>query len=161
MAENVIFQLTSGEGFGAVIHGNFVSVCIGYQKIYASVSAFLLDANHQYQGFDSVDEAVAWAAAVAETHQGQAREISRINYWEIRKGYSITVESVESGGYEAELHPMWFDSDPGPIRVYKTFPDRDEAIAWAREEAEQQRGRGAEYQQKLQQIRASLEAHAG
>ena len=42
MAERRIFRLTSGEGYGAVVYGNFIKVNIGLGGYYASVYAFLV-----------------------------------------------------------------------------------------------------------------------
>ena len=69
-----VFRLTSGQGFGAVINGNFVKVDIGFKGFHASVYAFLSDDNHQYGNFDNVNDAVAWAVATAAEHQGKPRQ---------------------------------------------------------------------------------------
>ena len=161
MPERRIFPLTSSEGYGAVVHGNFITIRIGMRGFYASVSALLSDANYQRGEFDNAIDAVAWAVATAGTHQGQPNRFSKTEYWEIRNGYSIAVEPDGTGGYQAETHPLWVDTDPGPIRNFKTFPGRGEAIRWARQSADEQAGYDAEYERSLQQIRASLEAHSG
>ncbi len=101
MNESRIFPLTSGEGYGAVIHKNFVTIRIGFRGFCASVSAFLSSANYQFQNFDNMADVVAWAIAAAETHQGKGRGNSRIDYSEIHNGYSIIIEPVESGEYRA------------------------------------------------------------
>ncbi len=161
MTENRIFPMASGGGYGAVIHGNFVEVRIDYRGFSAMVAAFQTDGNVQYQPFDNLADAVAWAVATAATHQGRPHPRSKIEYWEIRNGYSITVEPADSGGYEAETFPMWIDAGPEPIRDSKTFPTRDEAVEWARQSADEQSQRDADYQQQLRQIRDTLEAHSG
>ncbi len=159
--ERRIFPLTSGEGYGAVVNGNFIRINIGMGGFYASVYAFLSDDNGQFNKFDNAADAVAWAVATAETHQGQPRGRFPIAHWEIRHGYSVTVELVDSGEYEGEIFALWIDSRPEPIRIYKRFPTQDEAVQWAREEADAQAGHDNDYQLRLRQIRDALEAQSG
>ncbi len=162
MAELQIFSLASGEGYGAVIHGNFVTICTSYRGFDASVAAFQSDHNYQYQHFDTAADAVAWAAATAATHQGQTSQISNFDYWEVHNGYSITTKLTDSDGYEAETFPMWIDSDHHGVMINsKTFSTRDEAIEWARQSADEQSQGDAAYKQKLRLIKNSLEAHSG
>ena len=158
MAESRIFRLTSGQGYGAVINGNFIKVDVGMRGFYASVYAFLSDDNGQFSEFDSAADAVAWAVATAEIHQGQPRERSPITYWEIRNGYSITVKLTDSGEYEGEIFDLWIDSEPEPLRIFKRFSTQDEAVQWAREAADVQTSHDNDYQLKIRQIRNALEA---
>ena len=157
MPERRILRLTSGEGYGTVAYGNFIEVHIGLRGFSASVSAFLSDANHQHRKFDNATDAVAWAIATAETHQGQPHQFSKVGYWEIRNGYSVTVKLTDSGEHEGEIFPMWFNSEPEPIRIYKGFPTQDEAIQWSREAADKQFGHDNDYESSLRQIRDALE----
>lgn len=159
--ERRIFRLTSGEGYGAVVNGNFIKVDIGMDKFYAHVYAFLSDGNGQYSVFDTVADAVAWAVDTAKTHQGQPMERSSIQYWEIRNGYSITVKLTDSGEYEGEVTELWIDSDPGPLRNFKQFHAQDEALQWARDAADEQKGYENDYRLKLREIRDALEAQSG
>ncbi len=158
--ESRIFRLTSGEGYGTVVGGNFVKVCVGMRGFYASVYAFLSDDNHQNSEFDNAADAVAWAVATAKAHQGQPRERFPIEYWEIRNGYSITVRLTDSGEYEGEIFELRVDSEPEPIRIYRRFPTQDEAVQWAREAADVQTGHGNDYEMKLRQITDALQAQS-
>ena len=159
--ERRIFRLTSGEGYGAVVNGNFIKVGKGFRGFSASVYAFLSDDNGQYSEFDNAADAVAWAVNTAKSHQGQSREKFPVAHWEIRHGYSITIEADESGSYEAETFPLWVDSPPDPLRNFKKFTDLDEALEWARKTADEQAGYDADYEQALRQIREALEALSG
>ena len=138
-----VYPMHSGEGHFAVINGNFV--CIKYWpsvipgeagQYTAAVDAFLEDDDNQYQSFDRLADAVAWAVATAQTHQGQADPPSKIVHWEMRHGLAITVTETDDGGYESETFPMWHDIDPSPIRDVKRFPTRDEALQYARDSAD-------------------------
>ena len=159
--ERRVFRLTSGGGYGAVVNGNFIRVSIGLEKFYASVYAFLSDANGQNGAFDSVADAVTWAIATAKTHHGQSREKFPVAHWEIRDGYSITVKLTDSGEYEGEIFELRIDSEPEPMRIYQRFPTQDEAVQWAREAVDVQIGYEDDYQLKLRQIRDALEAQSG
>ena len=161
MAERRIFRLTSGEGYGAVVNGHFIRVRISYRGFSASVFAFLADDEGQYSEFDNAADAVAWAVATAETHQGQPRGRFPIAHWEIRNGYSITIEADDSGSYQAETYPLWVDSRPEPFRNFKDFNNLDEAIRWARQSADEQAGHDAEYEHSLQEIMAALQTQSG
>ena len=161
MAESRIFRLTGGEGYGAVVNGNFIEVRVGMRGVYASVFAFLSDDNLQHSEFDNATDAVAWAVAAAKTHEGQPRERFPIAHWEIRHGYSATVRLIDSGEYEGEIFPLWVNSRPEPIRIYKRFPTQDEAVQWAREAADEQSVHDNDYELSLRQIRDSLEAQTG
>ena len=162
MPEGRIFSLTSREGFGTVVNGNFVAVRVSNRVnsrgFSASVAAFQLDGNYQYQNFDTAADAVSWGVATAATHQGESGPISKIEYWEIREGYSVTISRVDGGGYEAETYPMWHDSEPEPMRNFKGFPTLDGPLDWARGSVDEQSGYDSDYELSLQQIRNSLEA---
>ncbi len=158
MAELQIFPLTSGQGYGAVIHGNFVTVCTGFRGFSASVAAFQLDGNHQYETFETAAAAAEWAVLAASTHQGKPHQISKIEYWEVRKGYSIEISRLDAGGYEAETFPMWVDSDHmEPMRNFKAFSTTEEAIEWARLSADEQSRHDDDHARTIQQIREALE----
>lgn len=161
MPERKVFRLTSGEGYGAVVNGNFVRVTISFRGFYASVYAFLSDDNGQDSHFDNAADAVAWAVATAKTHEGKSRERFPVAHWEIRHGYSITIDVEESGSYEAETFPLWVDSPPDPFRNFKKFTDLDEAIQWARQAADEQAGHKGDYESRLQQISDALTAQSG
>ncbi len=161
MPERRIFPMTSGEGYGAVVHGNFVTISRSFLGFHASVSAFQLDGNYQFQSFDTLDEAVAWAVAAAETHQGQPKPVSETEHWEIRNGYSITVGPNNSGRYKVDVFPMWVDSDHYPVlNDIETFATRDEAIEWCRRAADERSQQNADYELSLLEIRDALEAHS-
>lgn len=160
MPERRIFRLTSGDGYGAVVNGNFVRVATGFRGVHASVYAFLSDDNGQYSEFDNAADAVAWAVNTAKSHQGQSREKFPVAHWEIRHGYSITIKADESGSYEAETFPLWVDSPPDPMRNFRKFADLDEAIKWARRSADEQAGYDNNYCLKRRQILEELEAHS-
>lgn len=143
MTDPQIFPMSSNEGYGAVINGNFVSIKFwpgidspNGDHYNALVSAFLEDENDQYQSFDHLADAIAWAIAAAQTHQGQARPESQIIHWEIRSGCAVTVTQTDDGNYEGETFPMWYDIDPSPIRNIKKFPTQDEALQHARDFAD-------------------------
>lgn len=159
MPERWLFPLTSGEGYGAVIHGNFVRISIGMTGFYASVYALLSYSNSQFKVFDNPADAVEWAVTTARTHQGQQGPYSKNVYWEIRHGYSITIEPEDSVGYEADIFPLWIDLGPEPMRIYKRFPEQDEALQWARQAADEQAGHDVKNERTLQQIREALESH--
>ncbi len=163
MAEIQIYPMVSGEGYGAVVHGNFIRVSIGLDKFYASVLAFQSDDNHQFGVFDTPAEAVAWAVAVAETHEGQAREISRIEHWEIRDGgYSISINRTDSGEYGVDVFPMWVDSDHYPVmNDIEKFPTVEEALQFARQSADERERHRTRYEDTVQQIKTALESHSG
>ena len=161
MAESRIFRLTSGEGFGAVVNGNFIKVRIGFRGFSASVYAFLSDDNGRYGEFDNAADAVSWAVATAKTHQGQPRGRFPIEHWEIRNGYSITVTLTDSGEYEGETFALWIDSKPEPLRNFKRFPTQDGAVQWARETADEQAGQDNDGELRLRQIWEALEAQSG
>lgn len=158
--ERRIFRLTSGEGYGAVVNGNFIRVSVGMRGFYAHVYAFMSDDNGQFSEFDSAADAVAWAVSTAETHQGRTRERSPITYWEIRNGYSITVKFTGTGEYEGEIFDLWVDREPEPMRIFKRLSTQDEAVQWAREAADVQIGYYNDYQLNLRQIREALEAQS-
>lgn len=161
MPERQIFPMASGEGYGAVIHGNFVRISLGFRGFYASVCAFQMDDNYQFESFDTLDEAVAWAVAAAETHQGQPRPISKTEHWEIRNGYSITVGPNDSGRYKVDVFPMWVDSDHFPVlNDIETFETRDEAIEWCRRAADERSQQNTDYERSILAIRDALEAHS-
>ena len=160
MSESRIFRLTSGEGYGAVLNGNFVKVTIGMGGYYASVYAFLSDDNGQFGRFDNIADAVNWAVATARTHQGQPRERSLIAYWEIRNGFSITVKLTDSGEYEGETFALWIDSEPEPFRNFKRFPTLDEAVQWARKATDEQTDHESGYEFRLRKIRDELQAQS-
>ena len=161
MPERRIFRLTSGEGYGAVVNGNFLRISTGFRGIHASVYAFLSDDNGQYSEFDNAADAVAWAVNTAQSHQGQSREKFPVAHWEILHGYSITIRADESGSYEAETFPLWVDSPPDPMRNFRKFAYLDEAIEWARRSADEQAGYDNNYGLKLRQILEALEAQSG
>ena len=165
MAEIKIFPMVSGDGFGAIIHGNFVTITIGFNKFYASVSAFKSDANYQHEAFDTAAEAAAWATKVAETHEGRAREISKskIEHWELRDdGYSITINRTDSGEYGVDVFPMWVDSDHYPVlNDIEKFPTVEEALQFARQSADERERHRIRYEDTVQQIKTALEAHSG
>ncbi len=158
--ERSIFPLSSGEGYGAVVNGNFIKVGIGYRGFTASVYAFLSDDNGQYSQFDDAADAVSWAIATAQTHEGQARERFPVAHWEIRKGYSITVRLTDSGEYKGDIFPLWVDSEPEPMRIFKQFPTQDEAVQWARRAADEQVDQEQDYKLRLLQIKNELEAQS-
>ncbi len=160
MAESRIFRLTSGEGYGAVVNGNFIKINIGMREFYASVYAFLSDDNGQFCRFDNAADAVSWAVATANTHEGQARDRFPVAYWEIRKGYSITVRLTDSGEYKGEIFPLWVDSEPEPMRIFKQFPTQDEAVQWARRATDEQVDQEQDYELRLLQIKNELEAQS-
>ena len=95
MEEMQIFPMTSGDGYGAVVHGNFVTVCRGMSEFHAQVQAFQTDGGSQFETFETIAEAVAWAFAAAQKHLGKPHQFSKIEYWEIRNGYSITINLTE------------------------------------------------------------------
>lgn len=161
MPERRIFRLTSGEGSGAVVNGNFIRVRTGFRGFPAFVCAFLSDDNGQYSEFNNAVEAAAWAVAAAKTNQGQPRGRFPIAYWEIRNGYSVTVRLTDSGEYEGETFALWIDSEPEPLRNFKRFPTQDEAVQWAREAADEQAAHDNDYELRLCQIRDALEAQSG
>ena len=160
MSESRIFRLTSGEGYGAVVNGNFVKVTIAMGGYYASVYAFLSDDNGQFGRFDTEADAANWAITTATTHEGQPRERSPITYWEIRNGFSITVKLTDSGEYEGEIFGLWIDSEPGPLRIFEQFPTQDEAVQWARKVADEQADQERDYELRLLRIRDELEAQS-
>lgn len=138
-----VYPMRSGEGHFAVINGNFVYIRYwpsvigdGADRYSAHVDAFLQDDDNQYQSFDNLADAVAWAVATAQTHQGRAHPRSKIVHWEMRHGLAVTVSETDDGGYESETFPMWHDIDPSPIRDVKRFATRDEALQYARDSAD-------------------------
>ena len=165
MTDPQIYPMSSGEGYAAVINGNFVSIkywpdILGgdNNRYTAQVSAFLQDANDQYQTFDHLADAIAWAIAAAQTHQGQPRPVSRIVHWEIRHCYAITVTQTDDGQYESETFPMWWDVDPSPIRDFKKFPTQDEALQHARNSADEYQRHNDRYRRIIQEIHDALAA---
>lgn len=160
MPERKVFRLTSGEGYGAVVNGNFVRVVIGLGGFYVSVYAFLSDDTSLFQVFDNAADAVKWGVETAKNHQGKSREKFPVAHWEIRHGYSLTVSLEDSGEYEGEIFPLWYDSHPDPLRNFKRWPTRDEAIQWAREAADEAARQDDDYQSRRRQIRDALAEQA-
>ena len=158
MADSRIFRLSSGQGYGAVVNGNFIKINTDFRGFSASVYAFPSDDNGQFSEFENAVDAVAWAFATAKTHQGQTRERFPVAYWEIRNGYSITVRLTDSGESEGEIFALWIDSGPDPFRIFKLFPTKDEAVQWAREAADVQAGQDNDYELRLRQIMDALDS---
>ena len=157
MEERQIYQLTSGAGYVVVVNGNFVSLRYSGSSVHTAVMAFLQDANMQVQTFDDAAEAVAWATSAAESHVGKPRQYSRVEHWESRQCYSITIERMESGLFQTDVFPMWVDSDRYPhLRDSTTFSTRDEAIEHARSWTDAQITHDAEWRQRLRQLRKAL-----
>ena len=97
MEERQIYQLTSGAGYVVVVNGNFVRLRYSGSSVHTAVMAFPEDANVQSQRFDDAAEAVTWATSAAESHVGKPWRYSRVEHWESRQCYSITIE----GGFRA------------------------------------------------------------
>lgn len=161
-----IYPMHSNGGYGAVINGNFV--CITYQpsaegrRYDAEVSAFQGDSNSQYRNFDNLPEAVEWAAAAAESHQGQARPASKVIHWEMKHGYALTVSQTDDGKYESETVQMSWDVDhPSPLRDFKKFPTFDEALQYAKDSVDEYQRQEEDQQQILHEIRDALAAQTG
>ena len=161
MEEIQIFPMTSGYGYGAVVHGNFVTVCIGMSTFYAHVKAFVTDGDSQFEAFETIAEAVAWAFAAAQKHLGKPYQLSKIVYWEIRNGYSITIDLTDSGRYHADIFPMWIDSDNYPEMGHpETFSTLDDALDFARNTADETMRADASDRQLVEEIRAAMEANS-
>ena len=157
MEERQIYQLTSGAGYVVVVNGNFVSLRYSGSSVHTAVMAFPEDANMQSQGFDDAAEAVAWATSAAESHVGKPWRYSRVEHWESRQCYSITIERGDSGLFRTDVFPMWADSDRYPhMRDLTTFSTLDEAIEHARNWADAQITYDAEWRQRLRQLREAL-----
>ena len=161
MEEMQIFPMTSGDGYGAVVHGNFVTVCRGMSEFHAQVQAFQTDGGSQFETFETIAEAVAWAFAAAQKHLGKPHQFSKIEYWEIRNGYSITINLTESGCYQADIFPMWVDSDNRPVMGHpETFSTLDAALDFARNTADETMRADASDRQLVEEIRAAMEANS-
>ena len=161
MEEIQIFPMTSGDGYGAVVHGNFVTVCIGMSTFYAHVKAFVTDGDSQFEAFETIAEAVAWGFAAAQKHLGKPHQFSKIEYWEIRNGYSITINLTDSGCYQADIFPMWVDSDNRPVMGHpETFSTLDAALDFARNTADETMRADASDRQLVEEIRAAMEANS-
>ena len=159
MEEHETYQLTSGAGYVVVANGNFVSLRYSGSSVHAAVMAFPEDANVQSQGFDDAAEAVAWATSAAESHVGKPGRYSRVEHWESRQCYSITIERGDSGLFRTDVFPMWADSDRYPhMRDPTTFSTLDEAIEHARNWADAQITYDAEWRQRLRRLREALGA---
>ena len=156
-----IFPMTSGAGYGAVVPVNFVPVCLGMSEFHAQVLAFQTDGDSQFETFETIAEAVAWAFTAAQKHQGKPHQFSKIEYWEIRNGYSITINPTDSGCYQADIFPMWVDSDNYPVMGYaETFSTLDNALDFARNTADETMRADASYRQLVEEIRAAMEANS-
>lgn len=165
MTDPQIYPMSSGEGHAAVINGNFVSIkywpdVLGgdNNRYTVEVAAFLEDANDQDQTFDHLTDAIAWAIAAAQAHQGQAHPEEQIVHWEIRHCYAITVTQTDDGQYQSETFPMWWDVDPTPPRDFKKFPTQDEALQHARNSADQYQRSNDRHRQIIQEIADALAA---
>ena len=109
----------------------------------------------------TIAEAVAWAFAAAQKHLGKPHQFSKIEYWEIRNGYSITINLTESGCYQADIFPMWVDSDNRPVMGYaETFSTLDAALDFARNRTDETMRADTSYRQLLEEIRATMEANS-
>lgn len=161
--EKRIYPLTSGEGFGAIFHGNFVIVRFDWKDSFSiSVLAFQSDHNGPYRSFESLDEGLAWAESVAASHKGENRHFE---YWEIYKGFTLTLKAVEEG-YRTDTFPMWVDTDHDPWLSYvKTFTAKSEAIRAARASIDEQWqmhiSAETKREQNLSRIKAALTEHLG
>ena len=161
--EKVIHSLTSGEGYGVALHGNFVTVRINWQDTFGvSVQAFQFDRTGPYKSFDDLDEGLAWAESIAASHKG---ENPIFEYWEIRKGYTLALKAVEEG-YLTDTFPMWVDSeDAYGWSFQETFTAKSEALRAARAFIDEQWRMHIDHQtkreQKLSRIKAVLTEHLG
>ncbi len=159
MAERQIFPLISGTGFAAVIHGNIVRITAEMRRFDAHVYAFSADANSQYRSFDTATEATGWCVATAAAHQGKPNQYSRVEYWEVRNGYSITISRTESGEYKPDGLPVWVDSDHFPLIGFtERFPNLDEALEWIRQTVDEDSRREADCQRELRELRDALDS---
>ena len=161
--EKRIYPLTSGEGYGAVLHSNFVTVRFDWKDSFSiSVRAFQFDHSGPYRSFESLDEGLAWAESVAVSHKGENRHFE---YWEVYKGYTLALRSVEEG-YQTDTIPMWVDTEDGYWWSYKeTFAARADAIRAARssidEQWRMQISSDTKLEQNLSRIKAALTEHLG
>ena len=162
MTDSLVFPLTSGAGFGAVVHGNFVTVTTDETGFSGHVQAFQNDSNSQYGRFQSVTEVVGWAVAAAAAHQGASNRVAQFEHWEIRGGYSIAVRPDASGRFKSDIFPMWADSKHYPFMAYPdAFPTLEEAIQFARATVDQLLDQDADHGKRLGQIREALERVSG
>lgn len=164
-ASNPIYPMHSNSGCGAVINGNFVAVTYwpsaDGNRYSASVYAFLSDRNARHEIFDSLEEAVKWAAAAAGSHQGQAYPEDKIVYWEMKGSHAITVAQTEDGGYKREIVEMRWDVDPSPIRDRKKFQEFDEALQHARDSVDDYEKQEEEHRRTIREIGDALAGAAG
>ena len=166
MNDQQIYPMHSNGGYGAVINDNFVSITYSPsaegRRYDAEVSAFQGDSNSQYRNFDNLPEAVEWAAAAAESHQGQARPGSKVIHWEMKHSYAVTVSQTDDGKYESETVQMSWDVDhPSPLRDFKKFPTFDEALQYAKDSVDEYQRQEEDQQQILHEIRDALAAQTG
>ena len=164
--EAQIYPMHSNGGYGAVINGNFVSITYwpgaDGRRYDVYVSAFQGDSNSQYRNFDDLAEAVAWAANVAESHQGQARPGSKVIHWEMKQSYAVTVAQTDAGEYESETVQMLWDVDhPSPMRDFKKFPTFDEALQYARSSVDEYQKQDEDHQRTFREIGEALAAQIG
>ena len=80
MSELQVYQLASGSGYAADMHGNIVRITADGKGFSADVFAFTADVNGQYERFDTAVEAVAWCAATSAAHQGKPGQYSNVEY---------------------------------------------------------------------------------
>ena len=166
MNDQQIHKMQSDGGYGAVINGNFVSITYWHsaagRRYDAHVSAFRGDRNSQYRNFDNLAEAVEWAAAAAESHQGQARPGSKVIHWEMKHSYAVTVAQTDDGEYESETVQMNWDVDhPSPLRDFKKFPTFDEALQHARDSVDEYLRQEEDHQRIVREIGDALAAQTG
>ena len=166
MNDRQIYPMHSDGGYGAVINGNFVSVTYRHvadgRRYDVCVSAFQGDGNSQYRNFGNLSEAVEWAAAAAESHQGQARPRSKVIHWEMKRNYAVTVAQTDDGEYESETVRMSWDVDhPSPMRDFKKFPTFDEALQHARDSVDDYQRQEEDHRRTVREIGEALAAQTG
>ena len=159
MSELQVYQLASGRGYAAEMHGNIVNITADGKGFSALVFAHPGDVNVQYESFDTAVEAVAWCAATSAAHQCQPGQYSKVEYWEVRHGYSITISLTESGEYQPDRLPVWVDSDHYPVLQYaERFQERDAALDWIRQRVDEESQGDADYQGVLLELKDALDS---
>ena len=160
MPQPEIFLLASGTGFATTVNGNIVRITAGDGRFHAQVYAFTTDANSNYQIFDAAEQAMTWCVQTAATHQGGPNRYSKIQYWEIHNGYSITITPTDSGTFRPDRHPIWADSDYFPVMgITEEFPSTQEALEWVRDLVDREHHAETNYQNRLAHLRETIEAH--
>lgn len=154
-----LFPLASGTGIATVINGNIVILNAGANRVDACVQAFTTDANTQFRSFETPQEATEWATQTAATHQGRPNQYASIDYWEIRRGHSITISLTPEGYHKPDRHSIWVDSDHIPVMgLIEAFPTQEAALDWIRRIVDEEARHEDEYQEKLQRIQDALTA---